>query len=77
MILPYDNYDAISRQAAINAGASGQLRHWELNEFTLLALLILLDQYPRVLYRASPAAYKYDAVVREVVLRAIKSGVRC
>ena len=33
-----------------------------------LALIILLDQIPRNIYRGTPDAYKYDFLIRPLVL---------
>ncbi len=60
----------------MEAAGKGKLKHWELHERPLLALIILLDQYPRILYRGTSRVFEHDAVAKGVALRAIDSGVR-
>ena len=64
-----------SVQAAMKAAGSGELKHWELHETPLLALIILLDQYPRVLYRGTPREFASDIVSRAVIRRAADNHV--
>ena len=40
-----------------------------------LALVILLDQYPRVLWAASPRRFTHDQLARDLVGRAMERGV--
>ena len=42
--------------------AAGQRAHWRDSPLTLLALIIVLDQFPRNLFRASPQAFATDAM---------------
>jgi len=42
------------------AAVAGKLNHWAETPRGLLALIILLDQFPRHLYRHSPQAFAYD-----------------
>ena len=62
-------------QNAMEAAARGDLRHWELHATPLIALIILLDQYPRVLWRGTADVFKYDHVTRDILMRAHASGV--
>jgi uncharacterized protein (DUF924 family) len=57
------------------AAARGELRSWERDPDGALALLILLDQYPRNSFRGTPRMYATDAMAREVADRVIASGV--
>ena len=53
------------------AGAYGD---WEADPTSALALLILLDQFPRNMFRADPRAVATDARARRVAARAISRG---
>lgn len=54
-----------------HAAARGELVHWELDAEGALALLILLDQIPRNIFRGSPHAFATDRLAQAVALRAI------
>lgn len=47
---------------------------WTATPNGTLALLLLLDQFPRNVYRNSPRAYASDAKSRDVAVRAIAAG---
>lgn len=71
-----DAFDATIRTrfgAAVPAARDGSLDDWAGQPDTALALLILLDQFPRNLFRGTAEAFASDAhareVAREVVLR--------
>ncbi len=54
--------------------AAGQLSAWEDSDDGALALTIVLDQFPRNMFRGDPRAYASDAAAREVASRAIERG---
>jgi len=56
------------------AAASGKLTAWEQNAQGALALLILLDQYPRNMFRGQARAFATDTLARAVASRAILNG---
>ena len=56
------------------AASRGQLAHWTRSAEGALALLILLDQYPRNAFRGTPRMYATDALARSVAERAIEAG---
>jgi uncharacterized protein (DUF924 family) len=56
------------------AAATGQLSHWEATPEGALALLILLDQFPRNIFRGSARAFAADPLARAVADRAIGRG---
>ena len=56
------------------AAAAGRLSPWETTPEGALALLILLDQFPRNIFRASARAFAADALARAVADRAIAQG---
>jgi uncharacterized protein (DUF924 family) len=61
-------------EAEHHAAARRELSHWELDAEGALALLILLDQFPRNLFRNSAHAFATDALAQGVTLRAIEKG---
>src|SRR4029450_6642785 len=57
------------------AGAAGELSSWEAGDDGALALTIVLDQFPRNMFRGDVRTYSSDAMAREVADRAIDRGV--
>lgn len=60
--------------ADYEAGAAGELRSWEALPEGALALVLLLDQIPRNIFRDTPRAYVADAAARAVADRALARG---
>jgi uncharacterized protein (DUF924 family) len=60
--------------AAHEAAAAGALADWETTPEGVYALMILLDQFPRNLFRGSPRAFATDAQALEIAERAIAKG---
>ena len=56
------------------AAAAGQLKEWEGNREGALALVIVLDQFPRNMFRASARAFAADHLARGVADRAMALG---
>ncbi len=56
------------------AAARGQLDHWAETPRGRLALLIALDQFPRTLWRDSPAAFAQDIKATRLALDGIANG---
>ncbi len=56
------------------AGAAGRLGAWEETAESALALVLLLDQVPRNMFRNTPRVYASDAQARGVAARAIAKG---
>jgi uncharacterized protein (DUF924 family) len=54
--------------------ARGEYDAWQDHAEGALALLLLLDQFPRNLYRGSAHAFATDALARSITRRAIASG---
>lgn len=54
--------------------ASGMLKAWEQTPRGALALILLLDQYPRNSFRGSPEMYATDVAARAAADRAIAAG---
>jgi uncharacterized protein (DUF924 family) len=59
---------------AVAAARRGELDSWAETAEGALALLLLLDQFPRNLFRGSPDAYASDAKARDVADRAVARG---
>ncbi|HXF88732.1 MAG TPA: DUF924 family protein [Xanthobacteraceae bacterium] len=56
------------------AAAAGALAAWEAEPESALALLIVLDQFPRNMFRGNPRTYAADALARAIADRAIARG---
>lgn len=56
------------------AAARGELSDWLKTPYGALALVILLDQYPRNSFRGTPRMYATDPVARAVAGAAIAAG---
>jgi uncharacterized protein (DUF924 family) len=72
-----DAFDATlrTRFGAVHAEASaGGLTGWEATADGRLALLLVLDQMSRNLYRGDPRAFAQDARARDIARRAIAAG---
>jgi uncharacterized protein (DUF924 family) len=70
-------FDADIRQrflATWEAARDGRLDAWQDTDAGTLALLIVLDQFPRNLFRGDPRAFSTDAKAREVARRALAEG---
>jgi len=72
-----DTFDAEIREKFLdlwNAAAAGRCAHWEESADGALALVIVLDQFPRNMFRDDPSTYASDALARDVALRAVDNG---
>jgi uncharacterized protein (DUF924 family) len=72
-----DGFDAEVRRRYFDLwrkAASGELSSWEMSDDGALALTIVLDQFPRNLFRGDAQAYSTDAKAREVARGAIDRG---
>jgi uncharacterized protein (DUF924 family) len=56
------------------AAAAGELDHWAGTPRGRLALLIALDQFPRSLWRDTPAAYAQDCKAARLAMEGIRNG---
>ncbi|WP_027546979.1 DUF924 family protein [Bradyrhizobium sp. WSM2254] len=54
--------------------AAGELASWEASDDGALALVIVLDQFPRNMFRGDPRTFSSDALAREIARRAIARG---
>jgi uncharacterized protein (DUF924 family) len=52
----------------------GEFDRWSCEPRPALALVLVLDQFPRNLYRGSPRSFESDSKAREIALLAIEAG---
>jgi uncharacterized protein (DUF924 family)/GNAT superfamily N-acetyltransferase len=72
-----DEFDAALRREFLadhEAAAAGALRSWEASPEGALAVVLLLDQVPRNVFRGTPRAYASDAAARAAADRALERG---
>jgi uncharacterized protein (DUF924 family) len=75
---PDDAFDAEVRRRFLGlwqSAAAGELSSWETSDDGALALVIVLDQFPRNMFRSDIRTYASDRLAREVAHRAIDRGV--
>src|SRR5688572_22299501 len=58
----------------LEAAASGQLDSWASTPRGRLALILVLDQFPRSVYRDDPRAYAQDPKAAALVLEGLENG---
>lgn len=72
-----DAFDAAIRAkflATYEAAAAGKLNDWEKAPEGALALLLLLDQFPRNMFRGSAQSWATDPIARDITRRALAKG---
>ena len=60
--------------ACVEAAGQGQLDDWMNSARGSLALVILLDQFPRNIHRGTADAYRHDASARSICKHAVDVG---
>ena len=73
-----DAFDAELRRRYLGVwqkASAGELSAWETSDDGALALVIVLDQFPRNMFRGDARTYASDARARDVAHRAIAHGV--
>lgn len=60
--------------ADVNAAARGDLNSWRETPLGRLALILLLDQFPRHIYRNRPQSFASDPMARGLVLEGLQKG---
>ena len=60
--------------APVARAAAGELVSWEAAPHRALALVLLLDQFPRNIHRGHAAAFAHDALALAVARRALERG---
>src|SRR5438445_12989329 len=71
------DFDAALRRDFLTdyeAAAAGALASWETLPESALALVLLLDQIPRNIFRGTPRAYATDPAARAAADRAVERG---
>lgn len=56
------------------AAMRGELEHWERSAYGAFALVIVLDQFPRNMFRGTPEAFASDEKAKQIADRAISAG---
>jgi uncharacterized protein (DUF924 family) len=72
-----DEFDRQFRDRFLNlheAAVRGDLKEWLSSPYEALALLLLLDQFPRNAFRGSSRMYASDGLAREAAEAAIEAG---
>ncbi|MBO6825943.1 MAG: DUF924 domain-containing protein [Sneathiella sp.] len=70
----FDNEIKINFLKTFEAAENGELLHWCDTAEGSLALVILLDQFPRNMFRDTPRAFASDGKAREIARHIQKSG---
>ncbi|MFR0692367.1 DUF924 family protein [Enterobacterales bacterium AE_CKDN230030158-1A_HGKHYDSX7] len=58
----------------VRQALDGGLREWEASPQSWLALILLLDQLPRMIFRDTPRAYAGDARAQQLVRQGLQAG---
>lgn len=72
-----DAFDALIRERFLplyESARAGALAHWQESPLSLLALIIVCDQFPRNLFRESPRAFESDAMALDGAQRVVALG---
>ena len=75
--VPDSQFDQLCKTLFLDSygeAACGRLDGWKKTARTCLALVLLLDQFPRNMFRGTAQAFATDAKAREVSRHAIASG---
>ena len=59
------------------AAVHGELEHWHHDRISTLCLILVLDQFPRNLYRGLARAFEFDALGLKTALSALDRGFHC
>lgn len=73
-----DTFDALFRERFVDehhAAASRAREHWLESADGALALMLLLDQFPRNCFRGTAHSYATDGLARHYATRAIEEGL--
>lgn len=71
---PFDRECMGRFSATLEAAMSGELEHWKESPRGRLALIILLDQLSRNIYRGTPAAFRQDGQALAACRKGIEQG---
>jgi len=70
----FDAEIALRFGAAQRAAAAGRYDSWQTSPKGALALTVLLDQFPRNMYRGTPAAFACDSHAQRIARNAVARG---
>ena len=62
-------------ETTLELADTGACAHWESEPRSLLALILLFDQFPRNIHRGTPQAFDYDGKALELSVRGVDAGV--
>ncbi|MTI18390.1 DUF924 domain-containing protein [Rhodobacteraceae bacterium RKSG542] len=68
----FDNEIREKFEADVEAAAAGEYDHWQESPHGTLALLILLDQFTRNIYRGTAKAFEQDKKAQQIALAALE-----
>lgn len=69
-----DEYIRTNFESELLLAKEGGLQSWEYSPSGTLALIILLDQFSRNIYRGTPAAFSQDSIALDTAARGIAKG---
>jgi len=69
-----DEFIRTNFEKDLKLAIEGKLKSWEDASRSTLALIILLDQFSRNIYRGTAKAFAHDSLILDVCLRAIEKG---
>lgn len=61
-------------EATLQSAVQGVIRHWELQARSCLTLILVLDQFPRNIYRGTAAAFHQDQQALAITKRGVAAG---
>ena len=70
----FDEEVRLRFEPTIAAAARGELSSWQESPQSCVALIIVLDQFPRNVFRNTAAAFENDALALRVTQRALAAG---
>lgn len=73
--LAFDNEIRLRFGALITSAEQGELKHWKLSPHGTLALILVCDQFPRNVYRATPRAFALDARAQALARDGVALGI--
>ncbi|MGE0617130.1 MAG: DUF924 family protein [Bacteriovoracia bacterium] len=59
----------------LEAAAAGKLADWESTPEGFVSLILVLDQFPRHIFRGKPRAFAFDAQARALCLKGLAQGM--
>lgn len=69
-----DENIGVNFESDLKNAKEGRLREWENNPRGMLALIILLDQFSRNMYRDTPRAFSQDRQALELAVKGVERG---